>query len=117
MERRRDARFKIELKCRIQPENGLQVADGTTINMSRSGALIEISATCSPESVPGPGDALLTEVRLPSNLYFGPRCLCCKGVAVRTAKIGKGYVVAVCFERIRIGGLPAAAMLAPAVVM
>ena len=114
---RRDARFEIEVKCRVQPKDALQVAEGTTINMSRSGALIEISATCNPESVPRQGDVLSAEVRLPSNLYFGPRCLSCKGVAVRTAKNGKGYVVAVCFKRIKFGAVAAAAVAARTVVM
>jgi PilZ domain len=117
MERRRDARFEVELKCRVQPGNGLRVAEGTTISMSRSGALIEISATCSPESVPQPGEALSTEVRLPLNIHFGPRCLSCKGVAVRTFKNGKGYVVAVCFKRIKFGAVAAAAAAARTVVM
>jgi hypothetical protein len=112
---RPDSRSEIELKCRVQPENGLQVVEGTTINMSRSGALIEISATCGP--VPQPGDVLSVEVRLPTNLHFGPRCLSCKGVAVRTAKIGKGYAVAVRFERIKFGAVAAAAVAAPTLVM
>lgn len=117
MERRRDARFEIELKCRVQPVNGLRVAEGTTINMSRSGALIEISATCGPESVPQPGEALSAEVRLPSHLRFGPRCLSCKGVAVRAAKLGERYLVAVRFERMEVRMVRTATAAARAVVM
>jgi c-di-GMP-binding flagellar brake protein YcgR len=101
MQRRRKARFEIELACSVQPENGLQVAEGTTINISRSGALIKISATWGP--VPHPGNALSAEIRLPSTLYFGPRCLSCKGVAVRTDKLSEGYLMAVRFERMEVG--------------
>jgi hypothetical protein len=117
MERRHDARFKIELKCRLQPEDGLQVAEGTTINLSRSGALIEISAGSRPESVPHSGDAFSAELRLPANLQFGPRCLSCQGIAIRTARFGKGYLVAVRFERIRIRAVVAAATASLMVVM
>jgi c-di-GMP-binding flagellar brake protein YcgR len=104
MQRRRKARFEIELACSVQPKNGLQVAEGTTINISRSGALIKIiSATWGPESVPHPGNALSVEIRLPSTLYFSPRCFSCKGVTVRTDKLSEGYLMAVRFERMEVG--------------
>src|SRR5260370_19936294 len=104
MQRRRKARFEIELACSVQPENGLQVAEGTTISISRSGALIKIiSATWGPGSVPHPGNALSVEIRLPSTLYFSPRCFSCKGVAVRTDKLSEGYLMAGRFDRMDVG--------------
>src|SRR5260370_36613137 len=117
MQRRRKARFEIELACSVQTENGLQVAEGATINISRSGALIKIiSATYGPESVPHPGNALSAEIRLPSTLYFGPRYLSCKGVAVRTDKLSEGYLMAVRFDRMG-GGVVRRGVATPVLVM
>ena len=102
MERRKSERFEIELKCRLQIDNRSQIADARTINMSRLGALIEISATCNPEAVPQPRDVLRAEILLPTNLQFGPRCLSARATAVRTGKKDGAYIVAVQFQRIEI---------------
>jgi hypothetical protein len=109
MERRHNARFEVELKCRLQPENGLQVTECTTINMSRSGALIQVSSARSPVSVPRPGDAVSAELQLPGHPQSSPRYLSGKGTAIRTAKLGNGYAVAVHFEQIKFGAALAAA--------
>ena len=102
MDRRRDARFEVELKCKLRLGDGPHVAEGTTINMSRSGALIEISGRCNPEAIPRTGDILFAELQLPSNLKFGQRCLSVKGVAVRTEDVNLGVRVAVCFHKVRV---------------
>src|ERR1700694_442568 len=102
MERRKSERFDIELKCHLQIDNRSQIADARTINMSRLGALIEISATCNPEAVPQPRDVLWVEILLPTNLQFGPRCLSAKATAIRTSKGDGTHTVAVQFQRIEI---------------
>jgi len=126
MERRRDPRFELGLKCMVQRRNSGQIAEGTTINIGRSGALIHLPISSRADSLPQLGDALLTEVQLPQDLHlwvdpdslwgearspadlaFGARCLNCDGVAIRTARNGNGYLVAVHFERIELGVLPA----------
>jgi hypothetical protein len=117
MERRKSERFEIELKCRLQIDNRTQIADGTTINMSRLGALIKISATCNPEAVPQPRDVLRAEILLPTNLQFGPRCLLGNAIAVRTSKGDDGYTVAVHFQRIEIVAVQPTEELKSTVVM
>jgi hypothetical protein len=108
MERRKGERFEIELKCRLQVDNGLQIVEGRTINMSRLGALIEIPGSCNPEAVPQPKDLLRAEILLPTNLQFGPRYLSGKATAVRTSQENGAYRVAVQFHRIQILAVPAA---------
>jgi hypothetical protein len=117
MERRKSERFEIELKCRLQIDNRSQIAEARTINMSRSGALIEISATCNPEAVPQPRDVLWAEILLPTNVQFGPRCLSVKATAVRTSKGDGAYIVAVQFQRIEIVAVQPAEELHSTVVM
>lgn len=117
MERRKSERFDIELKCRLQIDNTLHIIDGRTINMSRQGALIEISATCNPEVVPLPRAVLWAEIFLPTNLQFGPRSLSCRATAVRTSKGDEAYSVAVQFQRIEIVAVPPTVELQSAVVM
>jgi len=117
MERRKSERFEIELKCRLQVDNTLQAIEAKTINMSRLGALIEISAACKPEVVPRPRDAVWAEIFLPMNLQFGPRSLSCKATAVRTSEVDETYRVAVEFQRIEIVAVQPPGDLQSAVVM
>ena len=101
MERRRDARFEIQLKCRVQPIGGQHFIEGLTINLSRSGALIRMVPDGHPALVPQPGDALWAEVPLPAHRQFKQRCLACKAVAVRISEEKQGWVVALRFERVQ----------------
>jgi hypothetical protein len=118
MERRKSERFEIELKCRLKIDNNRsQIADARTINMSRLGALIEISGSCNPEAVPQPRDVLRAEIFLPTNLQFGPRCLSVKATAVRTSKGDGAYIVAVQFQRIEIVAVQPAEELQSKAVM
>src|SRR5271165_3000151 len=64
MERRRDLRFEIQLRCRVQPIGGQHFIEGMTVNLSRSGALIRMIPNGHPALVPQPGDALWAEVPL-----------------------------------------------------
>ena len=101
MERRRDLRFEIQLRCRVQPIGGQHFIDGLTLNLSRSGALIRIVPDGHPGLVPQPGDALWAEVPLPAHRQFKQRCLACKAVAVRISEEKDGWVVALRFERVQ----------------
>jgi|SRR5450631_1810047 hypothetical protein len=101
MERRRDLRFEIQLRCRVQPLGTQQVIDGMTINLSRSGALIRVLPNGHPTVLPQPGDAIWAEVPLPAHRHFKQRCLALKAVAVRTSEEQEGWVVALRFERIQ----------------
>ena len=111
MERRRDLRFEIQLKCRVQPLGGQQFIDGMTLNLSRSGALIRVIPNGHPAVIPQPGDALWAEVPLPAHRQFKQRCLACKAVAVRTSEEKEGWVVAIRFERIQFATAQPAHML------
>ncbi len=99
MERRRDLRFEIHLRCRVQPAGG-QFIDGMTINLSRSGALIRVVRDGHPLPVLQPGDVLWAEVQLPAHRSFKQRCLSSKAVAVRTSEEKEGWLVALQFERV-----------------
>ncbi|MGD0302613.1 MAG: PilZ domain-containing protein [Bryobacteraceae bacterium] len=101
MERRRDLRFEIQLKCRVQPIGAQHFIDGLTINVSRSGALIRVVPNGHPALVPQPGDALWAEVPLPAHRQFKQRCLASKAVAVRISEEKEGWVVALRFERVQ----------------
>jgi hypothetical protein len=101
MERRRDLRFEIQLKCRVQPIGGQHFIEAMTLNLSRSGALIRVISNGHPTLVPRPGDALWAEVPLPAHRQFKQRCLACKAVAVRTSEEKEGWVVALRFERVQ----------------
>jgi c-di-GMP-binding flagellar brake protein YcgR len=96
MERRRDLRFDISLKCRVRREGQTQAIEGTTLNLSRSGALIRINGGASLEA----GDVVVTEVPLPPHRLFNQRCLACKGVAVRAFEQERGWLVAVQFDHL-----------------
>ena len=109
MERRRDSRFEIQLKCRVQPIGGHQVIDGMTINLSRSGALIRVVRDGHPTPLLQPGDALWAEVPLPAHRMFKQRCLACKAIAVRMTEEKDGLVVALRFEHVQFGTVKAAA--------
>lgn len=100
MERRRDLRFEIRLKCRLLSPTRPQVIDAVTVNLSRSGALLRLSLNGDGHAPVQPGDVLLTEVPLPVHRSFKPRCLSCKAVAVRTFEEEESQVVAVQFEHI-----------------
>ncbi len=111
MERRRDLRFEIQLRCRVQPIGGQHFIEGLTLNLSRSGALILVMPNGHSGLVPQPGDALWAEVPLPAHRQFKQRCLACKAVAVRTSEEKEGWVVALRFERVQFAvaqraGLP-----------
>ena len=101
MERRRDLRFEIQRKCRVQVIGGQQVIEGVTLNLSRSGALIRVVQDGRPALVPRPGDALWAEVPLPVHQQFKQRCLSLRAVAVRTSEEKEGWVVALRFERVQ----------------
>ncbi len=101
MERRRDLRFEIQVRCRVQPLGGQHFIEGMTVNLSRSGALIRVTPNGHPALVPQPGDALWAEVPLPANRQFKQRCLACKAVAVRASEEKEGWVVALRFERVQ----------------
>jgi PilZ domain len=101
MERRRDPRFDIRLKCRVQPVGGQHFIEGLTLNLSRSGALIRMVPNGHPALVPRPGDALWAEVPLPAHRQFKQRCLASKAVAVRISEDKEGWVVALRFERVQ----------------
>ena len=102
MERRKGERFEIELKCRLQINNGMQIAEGTTVNMSRLGALIELPPSCDSEAVPKLSDVLWAEILLPTNREFGPRSLSCKATVVRTSNREGAFTVAIRFQRVEI---------------
>jgi hypothetical protein len=116
MERRRDLRFEIQLKCRVQPLGGQHFIEGLTLNMSRSGALIRVLQNGHPRLVQ-PGDALRAEVPLPENRRFKPRCLACKAVAVRASEEREGWVVAIRFESIQFATAQPARMLEDSLVV
>jgi hypothetical protein len=99
MERRRDLRFEIRLKGHVQLA-GMGVVDASTINLSRSVALILISPVDGAASMPQSGEALRAEFLLPANRMFEQRCLSCKAVAVRTWEDGQKWVVALQFQQI-----------------
>jgi hypothetical protein len=101
MERRRDPRFDIQLKCRVQPVGGQHFIEGLTLNLSRSGALFRVVLNGHPALVPKPGDALWAEVPLPAHRQFKQRCLASKAVAVRISEDKEGWVVALRFERMQ----------------
>jgi hypothetical protein len=103
MERRRDLRFEIQLRCRVQPIGGQHFIEGLTLNLSRSGALIRVKPDGHPAVLPQPGDALWAEVPLPAHRQFKQRCLACKAVAVRSSEEKDGWVVALRFERVQFG--------------
>lgn len=117
MERRKSERFEIDLRCQLQIDNRLQIAEGRSVNMSRLGALIEIPVSCHPEAVPQPKDVLWIEILLPSNLQFGPRSLSGKATAVRTYKNDGVYRVAIQFQQIAIEAVQTGEQLVSMVVM
>jgi hypothetical protein len=72
-----------------------------TVNLSRSGALIRMSGNNGADPVLHQGDVLLAEVALPVHRQFRPRCLACKGVAVRMLEAGeRQLLIAVRFEHV-----------------
>jgi len=110
MERRRDLRFEIQLRCRVQPVGGQHFIEGMTLNMSRSGALIRVTLNGHAGLIPQPGDALWAEVPLPAHRQFKQRCLACQAIAVRTSEEKEGWVVAMRFERVQFATAQAARM-------
>src|SRR5579864_1772137 len=110
MERRRDLRFEIQVRCRVQPVGGDQVIDGMTINLSRSGALIRVMRDGHPLPDLRPGDTFWAEVPLPPHRLFKQRCLSCKAVAVRTSEEREGWLVALRFERVHFADAKPAAI-------
>jgi hypothetical protein len=104
MERRRNLRFESQLECRLRRVGGLKSLEGTTINVSRSGALILIQTGQLRDSsaMPQPGDRLQVELLLPAHDGFGRRCLSCTAIAVRSNWKGSNGVVAVQFNQVGI---------------
>lgn len=110
MERRRDLRFEIRLTCRLQRLGETQNVEATTLNMSRSGALVFLARDHQGDALPQPGDAVLAEVPLPAHRLYEQRCFACKGTAVRVDEGEEGWVVAVQFDHIEFRPLAAAAV-------
>ena len=99
MERRRDLRYEVQLRGRVQPLGG-EIIDCMTINLSRSGALIRIATNGHIPPVFQPGDVVWAEVPLPAHKMFKQRALACKAVAVRACEHKDGWMVALRFERV-----------------
>lgn len=106
MEKRANCRFGVRLSCRIRRDNSPEVVDGTTIDIGRSGALISLENSVYPGWLPQPGNALILEILLPVNRTFGPRCVLCEGMAVRTSYQAERRVLAVSFEQVEFGKVP-----------
>lgn len=81
-DQRRFPRLEVHARCRVASLS-LPALDGTTENMSRSGALIRLK-TDRPEDIPAIGAPVRVEIDMPANGLFGQKCLHCRGMIVRT---------------------------------
>jgi hypothetical protein len=70
-----------------------------TENVSRSGALVRIGGIL-PVGHFVPGSEVMIEISLTEHPPFGPRCLRCKGVVVRSDAQDASFRVAVAFETV-----------------
>jgi hypothetical protein len=97
-------RFEMQLSCRLKRQGTYEMIDATTLNLGRMGALI-VTGTSSYtdlKALPQTGDPVRLEVVLPEHQNFGPRCLACDAVAVRSTHEGGACLVALQFERVEI---------------
>jgi len=103
MERRENRRFVSELRCMLRRNGEETGIEGTTINVSRSGALIRAARPAGRGSLPGPGEFVELELLLPSVQGQEQRCMACNAVALRTNLDNAGGIeVAVRFLRVEI---------------
>lgn len=65
MERRRSSRLKLELPCRLSHEGRAWASEGTTVDVTRQGALIECLRMGRSGQIPQVGDTLIIEIALP----------------------------------------------------
>ncbi|HZT29911.1 MAG TPA: PilZ domain-containing protein [Bryobacteraceae bacterium] len=96
MERRDHSRVEAELPCRARfSKGGPPAAMGTTVNISRTGMLIQFQAMAG-NAAPEKGEFLSIELELPKHRAFERRCLCCEGRVVRVSQeAGRGVRVAI----------------------
>jgi hypothetical protein len=91
MEKRRNTRLDISLRCRIcSPGPGSQLLTGVTENMSRGDVLVHLEAELASAELPCVGDPLLIEIDLPANHAFGQKCMQCQATLVRVSKPDNG---------------------------
>jgi c-di-GMP-binding flagellar brake protein YcgR len=91
MERRRNARVDINLRCRISsPRAGHLSLMAVTENMSRGDILVLFDREQPDELVPSPGDPLIVEIDLPAEHAFGRKCMQCQTTVVRVTKAEDG---------------------------
>jgi hypothetical protein len=96
MERRTYPRIDTRLRCELQHAH--RVYEAVTLNLSRTGGLIEVKGVAAELS---PGQHVVLRVAMPERPLFEPKCMECSGVVCRTNVGGSASAVALSFQAVR----------------
>lgn len=97
MERREYPRIDTRLRCELQRAEELYA--GVTVNLSRTGALIELDEDCT--AVFSPGEPVVLRVAMPKRPLFEPKCMECCGVVARAKPGAARSTLALSLESVR----------------
>ena len=101
MENRQSTRMPLNTSCKTLLGSGA-LANGTIVNISRGGALLELRITA-PDSLPRVGEVVRVAFDLPRNPLFGPRSLKCAGRVLRAIDgAGERRLIAIRFTHMKI---------------
>jgi hypothetical protein len=91
MERRRNARLEINLRCRLTSLRlGGQPFEGVTENMSRGEVMVRLATEQGLQSLPLIGEPVIVEIDLPANHAFGRKCMQCQTTVLRVSSSETG---------------------------
>ena len=101
---RQARRFPLVLPCQVTSPYARSIwMAGTTVNMSRTGALVRFSDPGAAEALPKVGEVALLEVDLPICPSFSPRFLKCMTVVVSVHEVATDHLeVALELRRVRV---------------
>jgi hypothetical protein len=90
MDRRASPRTPITAACRLRSRAGGAIYAGRVESISRSAALVAITAAPAGCRIPAIGERVVVDVQLPRSHRFARKCLRCFGQVVRVMDDGAG---------------------------